>query len=108
MRTLLISTIDQMNQSKHMEKLLKKHQLHLCVISEDESWNISFERDLVYLTSLHIDQPDVVIEGDEDILKQLFLGEDFLLAMNRRRDLGVKGSLRKLLWVESLLYLANK
>lgn len=107
MRTLLISAIEGMKRSEHMKPLLKKEQLQLCIIFEEETWYLLFDGHDPRFISKEKELSDVVIEGDRDGLTQLFRGEDFLLAMKRRGDISVTGSLKHLLWLESLFYLTD-
>ncbi len=105
MKTLLMSVINGMDKSEHTKPLLTKQQLQLCIVSEDGMWNIFFDGESPRF--IENETSDVVIEGSNDALTQLIRGEDFLLAMRRREELNVTGSLKHLLWLESLFYLTN-
>ncbi|WP_280769430.1 hypothetical protein [Salipaludibacillus daqingensis] len=107
MRTLIISVIEGMKKSEQIKPLLTKHKLQLSIVSEDRTWHILFDGSNPRFISDVEDSSDVVIEGDNDALKELFLGTDFLLAMNRREEIHCTGSLKYLLWLESLFYLTD-
>lgn len=107
MRTLIISAIEGMKRSEHMRPILKKEHLQICIVFEEESWYLLFDGKAPRFISREKELSDVVIEGDRDGLTQLFRGEDFLLAMKRRGDISVTGSLKHLLWLESLFYLTD-
>ncbi|MGJ9384079.1 MULTISPECIES: SCP2 sterol-binding domain-containing protein [Salipaludibacillus] len=107
MNHLLIKSMEGMTKTSHLRELLKKHHLIVQVKYLEKRWYMNLDNKDFKLT-LDEDVCDIMISGDEDELKLLFRGEDFLLAMKRRGDLEVEGSLKHLLWLESLLYLSQK
>lgn len=107
MKTLLIHMIEGMKKTAHLRELLGKHDVIVEIIYGDEHWYMQLVGKDSKL-SLTADKSDIVIQGEEEELKLLFRGEDFLLAMKRREDLYVEGSLKHLLWLESLFYLSKK
>ncbi|WP_093055291.1 SCP2 sterol-binding domain-containing protein [Salipaludibacillus aurantiacus] len=105
--TLLASVINDMKQTDRIRKLVKKYEITLLISCGSENWFIAFIGIDTGIVRGNGAAPDVIIKGDEDSLKMLFQGEDFLLTMRRRGELEAKGSLKYLLWLESLFYLCH-
>ncbi|MFA9559847.1 hypothetical protein ACERII_21270 [Evansella sp. AB-rgal1] len=107
MYQLLSSSVERIKNSPHMSEMLGKSSISVCVICEDEQWLVIFRGRDIEIESVKSTVGDVVIEGDLEAYRLLLNGEDFLLSMKRRGELGVSGNLKDLLLLESLWYLSK-
>ncbi|SDZ64117.1 SCP-2 sterol transfer family protein [Evansella caseinilytica] len=108
MYQILSSSVGRMKQSAHMQELLEKTKMVVCMICEDEQWVIHFDGKDINIDEVTETPADVVLEGNGEALQLLLTGEDFLLSMKKRGEIGVSGRLKDLLLLESLLYLSKK
>lgn len=108
METELFAAVQQMKSNGHMSQLLNKYELLLKLTGDEGMWFLEFQGDdIEFLSRSQTTEADVVITGDDTYLKHLYRGEDFLLAMIKRGDLKAEGSLKHLLWLESLFFLCK-
>ncbi|MDQ0257612.1 hypothetical protein J2S74_005074 [Evansella vedderi] len=107
MHQLLSSTIEKIRKASHMHELLDKADLKVCFICEEEQWLVHFQGRNVHIESKLDSVGDVVIEGSLEAFRLLLNGDDFLLSMKKRGELGISGNLKDLLLLESILYLSK-
>ncbi|WP_198283989.1 hypothetical protein [Evansella cellulosilytica] len=90
-----------------MNELVDKAFINVCFICDEEQWIVRFNGQNIDIESVKDTVGDVIIEGDIESLRLLLQGEDFLISMKKRGELGVSGQLKDLLLLESLLYLSK-
>lgn len=108
MYELLSSFVNEISQSKLLAQLVGDKELDVCVIGEEGQWLIHISKDKLDLQSYEGDKENiVVIKGNNEALRLLLNGDDFLLSMKKRGELEVTGNLKELLLLESIFYLSK-
>lgn len=107
MHKLLSSSIETIRKTAHTNELIAKANLSVCFICDEEQWIVKFSGKDIRIESVFDIVGDVVIEGSIEAYRILLNGDDFLLSMKKRGELGVSGHLKDLLLLESILYLSK-
>ncbi|WP_096436767.1 hypothetical protein [Alteribacter populi] len=107
MESILFSSLQRMQRIEQLQSLLNRTNLEVCVICDENKWYFSIKGQRNDVRPFTGEKSDVVIEGRLEELKQFLYGDDFLLSMKKRGQIGVEGCLNDLLTLESLWYLSN-
>ncbi|WP_445492296.1 hypothetical protein [Niallia sp. 03133] len=107
MRQVVIDLLDNLNKSNVVKPLIKDETFIIKITCDTEEYYIELKDIQFFLLTKDPPKSDIVLEGSENCLRSILLGKTLLRNVISEKKIIVHSTLRKLLKLESLLYLVN-
>gem|GEM_PF-3933541 len=107
MQEWMTSFVDKLNRKESLKPLLRNTSFSLAISCQKDSYLMEVRNNHFSWRRMKNENPDVWLTGEKDSIISVASGEILLREAKKNGMIQLDGSLRKLLLLESLLFLCN-